>query len=97
MKVGLFSQLLLAESNTFPLFTDSSAKDDTVIGTGPHRYTQPQTRDLLYTAKRMILLLQWRRFHAQLRRLNETDGAKRPFGCTPTPVFYSKRTFVTAS
>ncbi len=60
VKFGLFRQLLLAESGAVPLFTDGCAKDDTVIRTRPHRYTQPQTRRLLYTAKRMILLLHFR-------------------------------------
>ena len=62
VKLGLFGQLLLAESGAVPLFTDGCAKDDTVIRTRPHRYTQHQTRRALYTAKRMILLLHWRQY-----------------------------------
>jgi hypothetical protein len=49
----------LAESSAIPFFTDGCAKDDTVIRTRPHHYTQPQTHLVLYTAKRMILLLHW--------------------------------------
>jgi hypothetical protein len=60
VEIGLFSQLFLAESRMFPLFTNGCAKDDAVIRTRAHRYTQPQTERALYTAKRMILLLHWR-------------------------------------
>lgn len=62
MKFGFFGQLLLAESGTVPLFTDGCAKYDTVIRTRPHRYTQLQMNRVLYTAKRMILLLHLRQY-----------------------------------
>jgi hypothetical protein len=44
------------------LFADCCTKDDTVIRTLPHRYTQPQMRRVLHTAKRMILSLHWRQY-----------------------------------
>lgn len=61
MKPGLFGQLLLAESSALPVFADGGAKNDTIIKTRPHRYTQPQTSAALYTAKRMIFCLRCRR------------------------------------
>jgi hypothetical protein len=56
MKVGPFGQLFLAQPHPLPLLTDGCSKNDTVIRTRPHRYTQPQTVRALYTAKRMIFL-----------------------------------------
>jgi hypothetical protein len=62
VKVGLFGQLLLAQSSTFPLFTDGCAKDDTVIRARSHPHKQPQTHQALYTVKRMIFSLHfWQR------------------------------------
>ena len=54
VKVGLFGQFLLAQTSTFPFFTDGCAKNDPVIRTRAHAYKQPQTHQTLYTAKRMI-------------------------------------------
>jgi len=60
VKVGLFGQLLLAQSSMFPFFTNGCAKNDAVIRARAHPCTQPQTHQVLYTAKRMIYLLQLR-------------------------------------
>ena len=57
VKIGLFGQLFLAQSSTFPFFTDGCAKNDAVIRTRAHPYKQPETHQSLYTAKRIIFFI----------------------------------------
>ena len=88
VEIGLFSQLFLAESSMFPLFTDGCAKDDAVIRTRTHHYTQPQTERRLYTVKRMIFLLHWRQYVGQWRPVYENLDRNRAFGRAETPVLH---------